>query len=64
MTCEPPPQPPENPPPPPSSRTEPVSELIIRSDELLRGHREVRIIHGTETYRLRLTRNGKLILHK
>lgn len=36
----------------------------IRSAELLQGEREVLIEHGSETYRLRLTRNGKLILQK
>lgn len=35
-----------------------------RSDQLLVGQREVLIQHGTETYRLRLTRAGKLILYK
>ena len=34
------------------------------SEELLRGQHEVFIQHGSETYRLRLTRQGKLILHK
>ena len=34
------------------------------SDELLQGQHEVLIRHGAETYRLRLTRQGKLILHK
>ena len=36
----------------------------VRSDELLRGARELLIRHGEELYRLRLTRNGKLILQK
>jgi hemin uptake protein HemP len=36
----------------------------ITSAELLRGAREILIRHGEESYRLRLTRNGKLILHK
>jgi hemin uptake protein HemP len=34
------------------------------SQELLGGQREVEIIHGQDIYRLRCTRNGKLILHK
>lgn len=34
------------------------------SEELLKGTKEVLIQHGTETYRLRLTRQGKLILYK
>lgn len=36
----------------------------LRSEDLLRGRREVIIEHGAEIYRLRLTRNGKLILQK
>ena len=36
----------------------------LRSEDLLRGRREVIIEHGSEIYRLRLTRNGKLILQK
>lgn len=35
-----------------------------QSDQLLQGRREVLIKHDGECYRLRLTRNGKLILHK
>ena len=37
---------------------------IIRSAELLQGEREVYIDHEGEIYRLRLTRNQKLILQK
>ncbi|MGE4104758.1 MAG: hemin uptake protein HemP [Pirellulales bacterium] len=37
---------------------------VLRSDEILDGRREVIIEHGSEIYRLRLTRNGKLILQK
>jgi hemin uptake protein HemP len=37
---------------------------IVRSEELLQGRVEVLIAHGAETYRLRLTRSGKLILQK
>ncbi|WP_441005011.1 hemin uptake protein HemP [Novilysobacter viscosus] len=36
----------------------------VDSGALLRGHREVLIRHGGETYRLRHTRNDKLILTK
>ena len=36
----------------------------ITSADILQGAREVLIRHGEETYRLILTRNGKLILHK
>ena len=44
----------------------PPSEVprTVHSDELLQGARELLIRHGEETYRLRLTRNGKLILQK
>ncbi len=34
------------------------------SVELLEGHSEAIITHAGETYRLRCTRNNKLILHK
>ncbi|MDA1049261.1 MAG: hemin uptake protein HemP [Planctomycetota bacterium] len=34
------------------------------SKELLAGHTEAIIVHGGEVYRLRCTRNNKLILHK
>lgn len=37
---------------------------VVRSDELLKGRREILISHCQEVYRLRLTRNGKLILTK
>jgi hemin uptake protein HemP len=37
---------------------------VIRSDTLLQGEREVAIQHGSEFYRLRLTKTGKLILNK
>lgn len=36
----------------------------VESFVLLQGQREVLIRHGEETYRLRHTRNGKLILIK
>ena len=36
----------------------------LTSVDLLQGSREVLIRHGDDLYRLRLTRNGKLILHK
>ncbi|MBI2478950.1 MAG: hemin uptake protein HemP [Planctomycetia bacterium] len=37
---------------------------VLQSEELLRGEKEVLIAHHGETYRLRETRNGKLILGK
>jgi hemin uptake protein HemP len=36
----------------------------IRSEDLFQGRVEVLIAHGAETYRLRHTRSGKLILQK
>lgn len=36
----------------------------VTSDALLQGDREIQIVHGDEVYRLSLTRQGKLILHK
>jgi hemin uptake protein HemP len=45
-----------------SSSTGRLRELT--SEELLCGQQEVCIRHGEEIYRLRVTRNGKLILHK
>ena len=53
----------------PSPHREAQSETEARtrtipSDELLKGTREVLIEHAGEVYRLRLTRNGKLILQK
>lgn len=54
---------------PPSPNTEGASlpgrdPRTIRSEELLQGQVEVLIAHGNDTYRLRLTRSGKLILQK
>jgi hemin uptake protein HemP len=42
----------------------PVTGALVESDTLLRGGREVLIRHGDEVYRLRHTRNDKLILTK
>jgi hemin uptake protein HemP len=39
-------------------------ERTLESRELLAGGREVRIRHGADFYRLRVTQNGKLILQK
>jgi hemin uptake protein HemP len=38
--------------------------LIVKTTEVLRGRTEIWIEHGTEMYRLRLTRAGKLLLSK
>lgn len=48
--------------PPPTNRKPTVPE--ISSEELMRGHTELLIRHDDETYRLKLTRSGKLILQK
>ena len=37
---------------------------VIRSEELLMGRREVIIEHGSDRYRLLITRSGKLVLNK
>jgi hemin uptake protein HemP len=47
------------------ARTRPQPRTIeIDSLRLLQGQRELRIRHGNEYYRLRHTRNDKLILTK
>lgn len=50
-----------------SAPTQPRSQTLtieIDSLRLLQGQRELRIRHGNECYRLRHTRNDKLILTK
>jgi len=39
-------------------------ERSVRSDTLLQGHSHISIVHNGETYQLRATRLGKLILTK
>jgi hemin uptake protein HemP len=41
-----------------------TSERVVRSEALLQGHSHVSIVHNGETYQLRATRLGKLILTK
>lgn len=48
----------------PSSRIAGGFGRVLMSEDLLAGEREVAILHGKETYRLRLTAAGKLILTK
>jgi hemin uptake protein HemP len=55
---------PEEDPAKPQSQPELPSLRAIRSDEILQGQKEVRIVHEGEVYRLLVTRNGKLILQK
>ncbi len=50
--------------PPDVSGVETQSPPIYDSQVLLRGVREIVIRHNGELYRLRLTRNNKLILNK
>lgn len=58
-TTNPDPRPPQGPASPSVSQ-----ERVISSEELLLGDQEIIIDHQGERYRLRLTRNGKLILQK
>ena len=37
---------------------------VVESEDLMQGSREIQIVHGDDIYRLRVTRNGKLILTK
>ena len=48
----------------PTLPTPPPAAAGYDSRELMRGSREVLIQHGGQTYRLRHTRNDKLILVK
>ncbi|OJY30749.1 MAG: hemin uptake protein HemP [Rhodobacterales bacterium 65-51] len=57
--------------PPPASIRIPVEPVrrppppgIIPTDLLFQGNQEILISHNGEHYRLRITRNGKLILTK
>lgn len=43
---------------------QPVEPPVFDSVQLLGGRKQIAILHGGETYSLRLTRNGKLILTK
>ena len=39
-------------------------QRVLKSEDLLRGEKEIVVLHRGEAYRLRETRNGKLILQK
>jgi hemin uptake protein HemP len=41
-----------------------VAPDTIQGDQLFNGRQEILIAHHGDTYRLRVTRNGKLILTK
>lgn len=45
-------------------RSIPVRDHRLQSRDLFVGTREITIAHGSETYRLRLTAQNKLILTK
>lgn len=47
-----------------SALAETIKIPAIASGELLRESRELHILHGGEVYRLRLTKQNKLILTK
>ena len=46
------------------ARTEGDGRHTVRSSDLFQGAKELVIRHGSEEYRLRITRTGKLILTK
>jgi hemin uptake protein HemP len=43
---------------------QPTAMREVDSQDLMQGNREIVIRHGTEAYRLSVTRSGKLILRK
>ena len=47
-----------------ADRSSPAPLVELNSEELFHGAREILIRHKDETYRLRLTKNDRLILHK
>ncbi len=50
--------------PPESPRPQTNQCAVVDSRDLFRGKRELQISHEGEVYRLRVTRNGRLILNK
>ncbi len=50
--------------PEPLPPADPTEIPCVDSRELMRGHREITIIHNGQRYRLSITRNEKLILQK
>lgn len=52
----------------PSENTHPVPSAsgapTFNSEDLFQGQREILIRHGEEVYKVRITRNGKLIMNK
>ena len=51
-------------PPQPAAATAAQTRESWRSEELLGNRTEVLILHNSDVYRLRRTRQGKLILYK
>ncbi|MBD8892253.1 hemin uptake protein HemP [Roseibium litorale] len=49
---------------PGSSQEEGSKDLVLDTKSLFRGKRELKIQHNEETYRLTITKLGKLILTK
>lgn len=47
-----------------STRRTPKAVPVYSTDDLFNGSREIEIEHNGEIYRLRITRQGKLILNK
>jgi hemin uptake protein HemP len=64
MNDSPPSIPPVQPASPPVAAGDSPPRDSWRSDELLGSRDEVFILHNNDVYRLRRTRQGKLILHK
>lgn len=52
------------PPPPYSADDRPESMRTVSSEALFQGRTEIAIDHGGSIYRLKITRQGKLILNK
>lgn len=45
-------------------RPRPDSPVVLNAESLFAGAREIRLVFQSEEYRLRITRNSKLILTK
>lgn len=50
----------------PNTKPTPINEapLTFNSEDLFQGRKEILVRHGEEVYKMRITRNGKLILNK
>jgi hemin uptake protein HemP len=48
----------------PTTAPQHVPQRQVNSRDILQGEREVWIVHNQDLYRLRETKNGKLILQK